>query len=184
MIRFVISVWIDRRSDSFGLMSQIQTEWIGLSRIDFLLFFIQRDVKCFSDSSGMTRNSSDSLGLNSNPVSSLGKFGTLIDFSDVSWKSHEKKSLFLRVWGLFCPFTFVLKRVLDEHQHISVMQAFLFPIFFVLMIGNWMAYMNFLFQIRSLKFPYFLLFSFLNFMYLLNLHFKNFKNFWLSDCQN
>ena len=59
---------------------RIHSNWcLGLSRIDFWPFFIKQDTKRFSDWFGMTwngsetdswmcRNSSDSVGMNFNPI--------------------------------------------------------------------------------------------------------------------
>ena len=59
-------------SDSFGLIwienwFRIGSDSSGINRIDFWLFFIKRDTKCFSDWFGMIRIGSDTdIGMNRN----------------------------------------------------------------------------------------------------------------------
>ena len=81
------------RSEWFGLIRirsglrtwfRIGSDWyLGINRIDFWSFFIKHDTKRFSDwfrmirigsdtGIGMNRNSSDWLGMNFNPILSLG----------------------------------------------------------------------------------------------------------------
>ena len=66
-------------------MQIVDSDEIGLGRIDFLPFFIKRDTKRFSDCSGiiridsdtdigMNRNSSDWLRMTSYLILSPGKF--------------------------------------------------------------------------------------------------------------
>ena len=71
-------------SDWFGFIRFVASDSIGLDRIVFLPFFINRDTERFSDwfgmirigsdtDIGMNRNSSDWLGMNSYPIISPGK---------------------------------------------------------------------------------------------------------------
>ena len=61
-------------SNSFRLMLWIEAKCIGLGWIYFWPVFIKRERKRISYYFGMAWNSSDSLGLNSNPKLSLGEF--------------------------------------------------------------------------------------------------------------
>ena len=74
------SVWINPSSDRFGLIwiKNLVSDWfrfiridiselIGLGRIDFLPFFIKRDIKRFSNLIGLIRIGSDTdIGMNRN----------------------------------------------------------------------------------------------------------------------
>ena len=97
-------IWIENLvSDWFGFIRNDVSELTGLSRIYFLMFFIKRDTKRFSDwfgmirigsdiDMGMNRNSSDSLGMNFNPILSPGKFVNIARCNQNKWISSGDRN--------------------------------------------------------------------------------------------
>ena len=88
----------NRISDWFGFIRIDVSELIGLSRIDFWPFFIERNTKGFSDwfgmirigsdTGGMNRNSSDWLGINFNPILSPRYFSLFTKFCSLWFYSQ------------------------------------------------------------------------------------------------
>ena len=101
-------------SDWFRFIRIDVSELVGLSRMDFWSFFIKLYTKRFSDwfviirigsdtDIGMNRNSSDWLGMNSNPILSRGMFFsipskvflTCLCIKKTHWLSIECKGIFI-----------------------------------------------------------------------------------------